>query len=185
MINKPFPDKKYQIIYADPPWDYCFGKTSNRRVSNHYDVMDYKDIAKIPVNTIADDNSVLLIWSTFPKLNEVFTVIESWGFVYKTGLFTWIKKNKKSDSLFWGMGNYTRSNAEICLLAVKGKLLPRFSHGVHSVIFSHIEKHSKKPDEARKRIIELFGNSVSRIELFARQKVEGWDCWGNEIVEGG
>lgn len=78
------------------------------------------------------------------------------------------------------MGYYTRANAEYCLLATKGKILERKSHGVHSVVLSHIERHSKKPDEVRDRIVRLFGD-VPRIELFARQYATGWDCWGNEV----
>jgi N6-adenosine-specific RNA methylase IME4 len=106
--------------------------------------------------------------------------IAEWGFTYKTCAFTWIKQNKKTPSVFWGMGYYTRSNAEVCLLATKGKPLPRKSHKVHSVIFSPIEKHSKKPEKAREGIEVLFGD-LPRIELFARQHADGWDCWGNEV----
>src|SRR5258708_2920911 len=101
-----------------------------------------------------------------PKLNEVFDLIKEWGFEYKTVAFTWIKKNKKSDSLFWGMGRWSRSNAELCLLATKGKP-KRINADVHSVIVSPIEKHSKKPDEVRERIIRLCGD-LPRSELFSR-----------------
>ena len=78
------------------------------------------------------------------------------------------------------MGYYTRANNEICLLATKGKPLKRISKSVRQVVFSKIREHSRKPDEVRERIVELFGN-LPRIELFARQQVEGWDCWGNEV----
>ena len=91
-----------------------------------------------------------------------------------------LRENKKADSLFWGNGYYTRSNAEICLLATKGKPLARLSRSVHSVILSRVQEHSKKPDEARERITKLFGD-LPRIELFARQYADGWDCWGNEV----
>jgi len=77
------------------------------------------------------------------------------------------------------MGFWTRANAEICIIATKGKP-KRQSASVHQVIISHIEEHSKKPDEARERIVNLFGN-IPRIELFARQQADGWDCWGNEV----
>ena len=100
--------------------------------------------------------------------------------MYKTIGFTWVKKNKKSDSLFWGMGYYTRANTELCLLATKGKPLRRVSRSVHQVVESPVREHSRKPDEVRGRIIRLFGN-LPRIELFARQKTEGWDVWGNEV----
>jgi N6-adenosine-specific RNA methylase IME4 len=92
----------------------------------------------------------------------------------------WIKQNRKSDGLFWGMGHWTRANAEFCMLATKGHPKRR-SAGVHQVILSHIEEHSKKPEEARRRIVELMGD-LPRIELFARQKADGWDVWGNEVA---
>ena len=78
-----------------------------------------------------------------------------------------------------GMGNWTRSNPELCLLAIKGKP-KRISASVHSVIDTPIERHSKKPDIVRDKIVSLCGN-LPRIELFARQKTEGWDVWGNEV----
>lgn len=173
-------NKKYNIIYADPPWFYNFGKSSSRFVGEKYSLMKNNDIADLPIKRIADDNCVLLMWITMPKLKECFEIIKKWGFKYKTCAFTWIKKNKKSDSLFWGMGYYTRSNAELCLIATRGKPLERKSHKIHSVIISSIEEHSKKPDEIRDRIVELFGDTP-RIELFARQTTDGWDCWGNEV----
>lgn len=105
--------------------------------------------------------------------------MQEWGFIYKTCGFTWIKKNRKSDSLFWGLGYWTRANAELCLIGTKGNP-KRVSKSVHQVIMSPIREHSRKPDEARKRIVELMGD-IPRIELFARQEFEGWDCWGNEV----
>lgn len=176
----PFPDKKYQIIYADPAWAYQFGKTSSRFVNNKYAVMTKKEVCELPVRRIVADNGVLLLWVTYPKLDWAFDVITAWGFEYKTQAFTWIKTNKKTTSLFWGMGYYTRSNPEVCLLATRGTPLKRLTHSIHSVIMTPIENHSKKPDIVRDKIVELFGD-LSRIELFARQKTEGWDVWGNEI----
>jgi len=114
-----------------------------------------------------------------PSLIEGLALIEKWGFKYKTVAFTWVKKNKKADSLFWGMGFWTRANTELCLLATKGSP-KRVSASVHSVIYSPIREHSRKPDEARDKIVQLMGD-IPRIELFARQKVEGWDCWGDEV----
>ena len=105
--------------------------------------------------------------------------MKAWGFTYKSVAFVWIKQNRKSDALFWGMGYWTRANAEICLLATRGHP-KRVARNVHQVIFSHIEEHSKKPDEARRRIEQLMGD-VPRIELFARRTSPGWDVWGNEV----
>ena len=112
-------------------------------------------------------------------MQEAFQVLDAWGFSYKTVAFVWVKQNRISDSLFWGMGYWTRANAELCILATKGQP-KRVNSGVHQVIMSHIEQHSKKPDETRDRIVQLMGD-VPRIELFARQSPEGWDVWGNEV----
>lgn len=173
-------DKKYNIIYADPPWSYKDKASAGKRGACYkYDVMEQKDIKNIPIKEISAENSILFMWVTMPKLNECFDLIKSWGFEYKTCAFIWIKQNKKSDTLFWGMGNWTRANAEICLLATKGKP-KRNSAKVHSVIMSKIREHSRKPDETRDRIVELCGD-LPRIELFARQQIDGWDCWGNEV----
>jgi len=141
--------------------------------------MEIEDIKKLPVQDISDDNCVLFLWVTPPHIKEGLDVIEAWGFQYKTFAFTWVKQNKKQPTLFMGCGSWTRANAEICLLATKGKP-KRVSASVKQVIISPREEHSKKPDETRERIIELVGD-LPRIELFARQKVEGWDCWGNEV----
>lgn len=173
-------NKKYKIIYADPAWSYKDKVLAGKRgACCKYPVMSKTEICNLPVNKIADDDAILFIWVTMPKLDEVFEVIKAWGFTFKTCGFTWVKKNKKSDSLFWGMGRWTRANAEICLIATKGKP-KRESAGVHSVIISPIEEHSKKPAEVRDRIVELCGDQP-RIELFARQSTEGWDVWGNEV----
>ena len=141
--------------------------------------MNIDDICNLPVKNIASENCVLFLWVTFPTLLDSFKVIEAWGFNYKTVAFVWVKHNKKTPTLFWGMGFWTRANAEICLLVTKGKP-KRISAKVHQVIISPIEEHSKKPNEIRKRIVNLIGD-LPRIELFARQKTDGWDVWGNEV----
>lgn len=176
----PFPNKKYQIIYTDPPWSYRDkALAGNRGACCKYAVMSQDDLEKLPVRVIADTDCVLFLWVTMPKLNECFELIKSWGFAYKTCAFTWVKQNKKTHSWFWGMGSWTRANAEICLLATKGKP-KRNSASVLSVIDTPIEGHSKKPDCVRDRIVTLMGD-IPRIELFARQKTPGWDVWGDEI----
>lgn len=141
--------------------------------------MSTADICDLPVKDIADESSILFLWATFPKLLDAFEVIRAWGFTFKTVGFVWIKKNRKADSLFWGMGGWTRSNAEMCLIATKGTP-KRINCDVHQVIISAIEVHSKKPDETRKRILQLVGD-LPRVELFARQTPPGWDVWGNEV----
>lgn len=175
-------NKKYNIIYADPPWTFkTYSKKGKLKKSaeNHYPCMNKKDIQELPIIELADKNCILFLWVTFPCLEEGLELIKKWGFEYKTCGFTWIKRNKKSDSWFWGLGYWTRANAEICLIATKGKP-KRVSKRVHQICDARIEQHSKKPNEIRDRIVELCGN-LPRIELFARQHAEGWDCWGNEV----
>ena len=174
--------KKYSIIYADPPWQYktYSKKGQGRSAEKHYPTMTLDEICLLPVEQLADDDCVLFMWTTVPFLRDCFSVLDAWGFTYKTVAFTWVKQNKKSDSFFTGMGYYTRANAEYCLLATKGKILERKSRAVHSVVCSRIERHSKKPNEVRDRIVQLFGD-IPRIELFAREYADGWHCWGNEV----
>ncbi len=171
---------KYQIIYADPPWSYKDkALAGNRGAICKYPVMGGVELSQLPIKELADKDCVLFMWVTMPKLNECFDLINEWGFEYKTCAFVWVKRNKKSPSWFMGMGRWTRANAELCLIATKGKP-KRVSASVRQIIDSPIEEHSKKPAEIRDRIVELLGD-LPRIELFARQTTPGWDVWGNEV----
>lgn len=176
------PKNKYKIIYADPAWTYRVWskKGAGRTASHHYKVSSLEEMKQLPVQDISEDNSVLFMWATYPNLKEAFELGEAWGFEYKTVAFTWVKRNKKSKGYFVGMGYYTRANAEICLLFTKGKVLPRQSRSVRQICDARIKEHSQKPDEIRNRIVELFGD-LPRIELFARDVIKNWDCWGNEV----
>lgn len=173
-----FPTKKYKIIYADPAWSYSDkALAGNRGAGCKYEVMTLEQIKALPVQTIADDDCILFLWATYPLIQEALDVIKSWGFTYKTKAFTWVKKTKIG-TYFMGMGNWTRANDEVVLLAVKGKP-KRKDCGISSIIVSDIQEHSEKPDEVRQRIIKLCGD-IPRIELFARTKIHGWDTWGND-----
>lgn len=173
--------KQYNIIYADPPWSYRVwsDKGTGRSAEKHYPTMTLSQIAKLPVEKIAAKNAILFLWVTFPSLQEAFSIISAWGFTYKTVAFVWVKQNKKTPTLFWGMGYWTRSNVELCLLATKGQP-KRISANVHQVILAPVMEHSRKPAEVRDRIIALVGD-LPRVELFARQVTPGWDVWGNEV----
>ncbi len=177
-------DKKYQVIYADPPWTYNTwsekGKES-RSAEKHYNCMTKEDIQNLPVKELSAGNRALFLWVTFPCLQEGLELIEKWGFTYKTCAFSWVKRNRNSDSFFMGCGYWTRANTEICLLATKGKP-HRVSKSVRQICDAPIMEHSRKPAEIRDRIVELCGD-VPRIELFARQVADGWDRWGNEAPE--
>ena len=121
------------------------------------------------------------MWATFPQLQEALEVIKAWGFTYKTLGFSWIKTNKNNGEPFFGIGYYAKSNCEVCLMATKGKAHSLVkSNKVSSVLIHKRTKHSKKPDIVAEKIVELFGD-IPRIELFARDKKEGWDVFGNEV----
>lgn len=170
--------KKYKIIYADPPWAYRNMGNIQATANEHYSTMSNEDICNLPVGGVADDNSILFLWATFPKMQEALDVIKAWGFEYKTVGFVWIKKNKNLSN-FFGVGWYTKSNAEVCLIGVKGKS-PKISNSISQIIETVRERHSQKPAIVREKIVEFCGD-IKRIELFARQKTEGWDVWGNEV----
>jgi N6-adenosine-specific RNA methylase IME4 len=176
----PLPDKKYQIIYADPPWQYRDkALAGNRGACCKYKTQSLEWVKSLPVQNIADENCILFFWTTMPQLPNAFDVIKSWGFTYKTVGFNWVKRNKKADSWFWGMGGWSRANAELCLIAIKGKP-KRISASVHQIVTDRVKAHSEKPDTVRKRIVELMGD-IPRIELFARHRTPGWDVWGDEV----
>lgn len=170
-------NKQFNIIYADPPWYYRGGGNGGAR--RHYSLMTTSEICALPVRELAAPDCVLFLWVTFPALPETFDVIKAWGFTYKTVAFCWVKQNPKSPGWFFGMGNWTRANAEICLLATKGNP-KRAAADVPQLIVTPREEHSKKPDETRDRIVRLMGD-LPRVELFARQSPPGWDVWGNEV----
>lgn len=173
---------KYKIIYADPPWSFNNKNTGGNMTSgsaNQYNVMNIEDICKLPISEIANENCVLFMWWVASQPTEALKVVESWGFTLKTmtGL-SWIKKTK-NDKDFFGMGFWTRQSTENCLIATKGKI-KRISAGVRNVIYAKVEEHSKKPDIFRNTIVNLMGD-LPRVELFARQKTEGWDVFGNQV----
>ncbi|MBN8717933.1 MAG: DNA methyltransferase [Sediminibacterium magnilacihabitans] len=182
--------KKYNIIYADPPWQFKVwsNRGMSRSAENHYSTQSLQSLTAFNIPAICENDCVLLMWATFPCLKGALELAEAWGFVYKTVAFTWIKQNKNNEKLFKGMGYYTRANAEVVLLFTKGKPLKRICRNVEQVLISKRDKHSKKPREIRERIVNLFGD-VPRVELFARsceslfpnEEFEGWDVFGNEV----
>ena len=141
--------------------------------------MKIEDICALPVHTLAAPDCALFLWATFPLLPEAFRVIEAWQFTYKCAAFVWVKPNKNCPGWAVGTGFWTRANAEVCLLATKGTP-QRISKNVQQIISEPRREHSRKPDETRDRILQLFGN-LPRIELFAREQTPGWDVWGNEV----
>ncbi len=182
--------KKYQIIYADPPWSYDDKKNNDPAWgAMTYHTMTTEEICALPIKDLADENCMIFIWATFPNLPEVFKVIEAWGFEYKTLGFSWIKTNKNDGRPFFGIGYYTKSNCEVCLIGIKGKPI-KVSDLVSSVVIEPISGHSRKPDTVRDRIVELcgdipglelFARDYGDIDLFGKNRMDGWDTWGNEV----
>lgn len=184
-----FPNKKYNIIYADPPWFYKKGvydgvyqdgERNIRSVKQHYPTMKKGDLENLPVQDITDKDCILFMWVTDSHLDQGIELIKKWGFKYKTIGFVWVKRTK-NNKLCANVGAWTMKNTEICLIGTKGQMSKyKKKRNIYQLIEAERTIHSKKPDEARNRIVEIFGD-IPRIELFAREKVYGWDAWGNEV----
>ena len=180
--------KKYQIIYADPPWNFGNRMYSSNHLDHHrditraYPVLKTEDICSLPINNILDDNAVCFMWVADAFIPDAIRVMSAWGFKYKTVAFIWQKKEKSGVQTCY-MGQWTMKNCELVLLGTKGKMTQYLqSRKVRQLQEAIRERaiHSRKPAIIRDRIIEMFGD-LPRIELFARQKVDGWDAWGNEV----
>ena len=178
-----FPNKKYNIIYADPPWYFqnYNNQTAQTNPGQHYKTMTMKEISDLPINKITADDCILFMWCTDPLLPKQLEIIDAWSFNYKTVGFYWVKtnKNKEKNYYFKSVGYWTRANCELCILATKGKP-KRIGKNVDRLVVADRREHSRKPDCVRDRIVQLMGD-LPRIELFARQKTPGWDVWGNEV----
>jgi len=175
-------DKKYNIILADPPWEYQqFSNSKQGAVKAQYATMKMEELINLPIKEITENNCVLFMWATFPKLKEALLLVEKWEFEYKTVAFVWVKQNKGGIGFFRGIGFHTASNVEIVLLGKKGQL-ERKDKSIQQLIISRLKKHSQKPYEIYDRIERLYGD-LPRIELFSRHKREGWDVWGLEAPE--
>lgn len=179
-------DMSYQVIYADPPWRYADKRAGRGGAEAHYRTMGPEEI--LALRPPADTDAALLMWATWPMLPDAMAVIRAWGFEYRTLGLIWVKTTKKGQGepfddarppLFWGCGQWTRSNTEPCLLAIRGAVKPPADRGVHQVICAPAGAHSRKPAEARRRIERMFPGQ-RMLEMFAREAAPGWDRWGDE-----
>ena len=180
MNTPPLPDKKYSVIYADPPWKYYKGKGQLpfSKIENHYNTMSEDELKALPVNSITDNDCILFLWATGISLPQAIKLGDTWDFKYITVGFVWDKQH----TVF---GRYTHSQCEYCLIFKHGKIpQPRGKFGIKQFISARRGKHSQKPTEVRERITEMFPTQ-SKIELFARPTPldygRGWDFWGNEV----
>lgn len=171
MVNK------FKIIYVDNPLQFQnWTKKKNGAAISHYNTLSTNDLCALPVNKIADNNSVIFSWTSLAKLKESIEIIEAWGFEFISTAFVW-NKTYKNNKPYCGLGFYTRSGAEICLLGKKGKAPKRLSASVRQVITYPVKQpHSSKPPETRDRILQLFGD-LPRIELFSREPSRIKDGW--------
>ena len=181
-FTPPLPDKKYDIIYADPPWQYDQklnkGQYAGDKASYHYQTMDTDSICRIPVKEIRDENSLLFLWVSSPHLLDGIKVGEAWGFKYITVGFVWDKQMVVT-------GHYTMTQCEMCLIFRNGSIpKPLGKRNIRQLLSVKRGKHSQKPTEVRERITEMFPTQA-KIELFARPNIfdydRGWDFWGNEV----
>ena len=184
---------KYNIIYADPAWQYgskeLYGdkkKGSDKRenrfraIERIYKTMTIDEIKALPVKGCIDKNAACFLWVTDSHLKEGIDVLEAWGFKYKTIAFNWLKKTSTGKNVL-NFAPYTLKSSEICLLGIRGSMGKfKKANNVRQLIEAERTEHSKKPNEARLRIVQLFGD-IPRLEMFARQKNEGWHIWGNEV----
>lgn len=180
------PKHHFGAILADPPWQYevWSAKGTGRSAEQHYSTMSAIEILSMPVSHFAADDCVLFLWVTWPCLKQGLDVIEQWGFTYKTCAFDWMKASNTQPDFFQeevaaqvGLGHWTRANTEPCLLATRGKPR-RLNADVRQGIIAPRREHSRKPEGIHARIERLVAGPY--LELFARQKRNGWTVWGNQ-----
>ena len=179
----PLPNKKFDIIYADPPWDYGGqlqhageGSGDSGGAIRHYPTVNLDMLANLPVSEIAERNSLLFLWSTSPHLDQAINLGKAWGFNWATVAFVWNKEKINP-------GFYTLSQCELCLAFKRGKIpSPRGARNIRQLVESTRQEHSRKPEEVRKRIEAMFPTQ-KKIELFARVRARGWHGWGLEAEE--
>lgn len=196
MVYKDLPPGPYGVIYADPPWSYRDKLNHGKRGASHkYPTLTRQQLFDLPVGNIAATNCFLFMWWTGPLALDAIELVDAWGFeLVNMTVFTWVKTTRKSlDPALWhqhnyiyppkfftGLGHWTRSNAENVLFARRGRPT-RADKSVSQLVIAPVARHSEKPPEIRHRIDRLIGNTIPRVELFARERVTGWDAWGNEI----
>ncbi|MDL2236775.1 modification methylase [Christensenellaceae bacterium OttesenSCG-928-K19] len=192
-IYPPLPDKKYDIICMDPPWDYggkmqydkSSIKTENVGFKKNifisaatfkYPTLKLKELMQLDINSIASDNSLLFMWTTGPQFSNAIKLGEAWGFEYKTVAFVW-------DKMMHNPGRYTLSQTEFCLVLKKGKIpTPRGARNIRQLVAIPRGRHSQKPEEVIDGITKMFPKQ-NKIELFARKNYFGWDNWGLEVPD--
>lgn len=180
MSAQPLPTGPFNLIYADPPWTYRDKCHAGKRGAGYkYPTMAVHEIAALPVPEITAPDCLLAMWWVGPQPAEALQVVDAWGFTLVNLLgFVWRKTTKHNREQF-GMGNWTRANAECVLFAKKGKP-KRIDAGVRQFVHAEVREHSRKPDEVRDSLVRLVGD-VPRVELFVRERMPGWEAWGDGL----
>ena len=162
----------FNVIYCDPPWKYDYSASTSRDIENQYPTMELSEICALPIKDICADSCVLFMWVTSPKLKEAMSVLDEWGFVYKTCM-VWVK-----DKI--GMGYYARQQHELILIATRGELpTPEPENRPSSVFYGERTQHSRKPESVYEMLEKMYPE-FSKVELFSRSPRNGWKVWGNQ-----
>lgn len=183
--DRPFPNETYQVILADPPWLYYGDPNKDQAAGKHYNLLETAQIAALPVRSITAPSAALFLWATGPRLPEAIEVMKAWGFHYRGIAYVWVK-TARDGHIINGQGvrpTFTKPTTELLLVGStcrRGRPLPLHTEAQAQVVLAPRGRHSEKPAVFRERIVELLGD-VPRIELFARQRLDGWDAWGNEV----
>lgn len=173
--------KKYSVIYADPAWETRYFKERKDGYLSRelpYVAMTDEQIKSLPVNEIIADDAILFLWVIDSKIPMINDFMKAWGFEYKCVGFVWAKKAKTTDGVNANFSSYTRRACEFCYIGTRGKYMVK-KKNLDQFIYEPKREHSRKPDVIRQIITEMIGE-VPRLEMFAREKHEGWDAWGNE-----
>lgn len=180
-----FPEKTYDVVLADPPWDYYGSPVKWAAAGKHYPLMTNDQIRDLPVVDLLTKSGVVFLWATCPKLDFALEVFRDWGLYYRGVAFVWIK-TKQDLTPIGAQGvrpSVVKPLTELVLVGSRkptGRPLKLLSESVVQTVFAPRREHSRKPDEVKQRIFDLYGD-IPRIELFARETTPGWDVWGNEV----
>lgn len=187
QATPPFPDRLYDVVYCDPPWFYYGSPTKMAAAGKHYQLMSYDDILALPVRELMSDKAALFLWATGPRLDWAIDAIRSWKLHYRGVAYVWVKTRKKDGQPVGAQGvppTFTKPTTEFVLAATtkpRGRPFPILDLKQPQTVLAPRTEHSRKPDEVRSRIEALCGDRT-RIELFARGTVPGWDSWGLEAL---
>lgn len=179
------PAGPYDIVYADPPWYYYGSPIKDAAAAKHYPLAQLDDLARLPVRDIMSRRAALFLWATCPRLNFAIELIESWGLRYRGVAYVWVKTNARG-AIIRGQGvppTFTKPTTELVLAATTmptGRPFPLHDLAQGQVVLHARAEHSRKPAIFRRLIEELCGDRT-RIELFARERADGWDSWGAEL----